>query len=233
MRYVAISDIHGEYDKLTRLMNKLSSQGVDFDNDTLVFLGDYIDGGPDTKIVVSGLQILQNLYPHWVMLKGNHEDMLANAYFERGAYGNDFLMWYLQGGMETHNSYREPDNFVSFSDLITVKKDIPEGVVRWLDQLPLFYDTPHFFFVHAGVTPGQPAHEVSDYEALWARNKFIKSKFDWGKRIIFGHTVANNGQPLVMPNKLGLDCMRHGYGRICAAILDEESPNEYEFVFSD
>ena len=75
--------------------------------------------------------------------------------------------------------------------------------MEFFKSLRLFYETEEFIFVHAGLRPKIPLKSQRSEDLLWIRDKFVKTKYDFGKRVIFGHTPLK--QPLVEPNKIGID----------------------------
>ena len=76
-----------------------------------------------------------------------------------------------------------------------------------------------YVFVHAGLRPKRPIHEQSIEDLLWIRHEFIDSDYDWGKRIVFGHTPLSS--PLVQPQKIGIDTGAVYGGPLTAVILPE------------
>ena len=147
-----------------------------------------------------------------IFLKGNHEDLFLTAYDGTEA---DWGLWLTNGGLKTlfdFNSALPPDRYV-----------------EWLCNLHLYYETGTHYFVHAGVRPGQPPAQSSDVDRLWIREPFLSSRYDWGKTVVFGHTVQFGG-PLVLPNKVGIDtgAFIQGLGRLTCLVLPDE-----RFVFSD
>jgi serine/threonine protein phosphatase 1 len=184
----AIGDIHGSMDKLDDLMGKID---IDFDRDTLIFLGDYIDRGPSSFEVVSFLITLKDQHENIIFLKGNHEEMLENyiAGFERFTYLSN-------GGRQTIDSYMN-HGYASGKELV------PEDHIRFFKGLDLFYQTDNYIFVHAGLREKVALDDQLQDDLLWIRQKFIKSNYDFGKRVIFGHTPLV--EPLVQPNKIGID----------------------------
>lgn len=235
---IAIGDVHGHYDALTRLLSRLGDEGIDFGRDQLVFLGDLVDGGCETRQVIELVMELEQRYPQTVALLGNHEDLLLNAYDDPG----EWLLWYTQGGRETLNSYvpervpRDADPWARWQEhelrhftQPAMANLIPAEHIAWLRARPLMHETASFIFVHGGVNPrcATPA-DTSRQDMLWIRNPFIHSDRDWGKRVIFGHTYQRNG-PLVMPNKIGIDTMARSGGFLTAAVLDDAAPGEVRF----
>ncbi len=184
----AIGDIHGCMDKLNTLMDKID---IDFEMDTLVFLGDYIDRGPSSFEVISFLITLKEKYENIIFLKGNHEEMLENY-----IAGIDRFTYLSNGGRQTIDSYMR-------RGYISGKELIPEDHIDFFKRLDLFYQTDNYIFVHAGLREKIVLQDQLQDDLLWIRQKFIKSNYDFGKRVIFGHTPL--AKPLVQPNKIGID----------------------------
>jgi serine/threonine protein phosphatase 1 len=187
-RIFAIGDIHGCYDRLKTLMGKIP---IDCSRDTLVFIGDYIDRGPHSVEVVDYLIHLKKRVPEVIFLKGNHEDML-----DKFLNGADRFTYLLNGGQQTLDSYLTKPVQSEFFP-------IPPDHMEFFKSLRLFYETEEFIFVHAGLRPRVPLKSQNTEDLLWIRNKFVSTKYDFGKRVIFGHTPLK--KPLVEPNKIGID----------------------------
>lgn len=184
----AIGDIHGCYDKLRTLMDKIP---IDMTRDTLVFIGDYIDRGPRSFDVVDYLVNMQQLFPEIVFLKGNHEDML-----QRYLSGEDRLTFLMNGGRLTLEDYL--DHAGQNQD-----SPIPEEHRQFFNRLRTSYESEDYIFVHAGLRPKIPLARQAQKDMVWIRQKFIYSDYDFGKRVIFGHTPFN--EPYVKSNKIGID----------------------------
>lgn len=184
----AIGDIHGCFGKLKALMEKIP---IDYACDTLVFIGDYIDRGSHSVEVVDYLIKLKNRVPEVIFLKGNHEDML-----DKFVNGADRFTYLLNGGQQTLDNYLTKSVESEFFP-------IPDNHMDFFKSLRLFYETEEFIFVHAGLRPRVPLETQSTEDLLWIRDKFVGSKYDFGKRVIFGHTPLK--QPLVEANKIGID----------------------------
>jgi serine/threonine protein phosphatase 1 len=98
----------------------------------------------------------------------------------------------------------------------------------WLRRLVLSHETDSYYFVHAGLRPGAPPESTPDIDRLWIREPFLSSTYEWGKRVVFGHTVQLGG-PLVQPNKIGIDtgaCLPR-LGRLTGLVLPDK-----RFIFS-
>lgn len=215
-RLLVFGDLHGAITPLRQVLNRVKPRP----DDTLIFLGDYIDRGENSRAVIDRLMELEQEF-NCVFLKGNHEDMFLQAYDSMGPtlheeviLSEEMILWLSNGGIST---IRDFDGDWP-----------PERYIHWLRGLRLFYETGTYYFVHAGLQPGIPPEATSDAERMWIREPFLSSAHDWGKRIIFGHTVQI-GRPLMQPNKIGIDtgAFATGIGRLTCLILPEE-----RFVFS-
>jgi serine/threonine protein phosphatase 1 len=183
-----IGDIHGCYDRLVALMDKIN---IDLDSESLVFLGDYIDRGPDSFEVVEYLVNLKKKCPDIVFIKGNHEEMLEKYISE-----TDRFTYLINGGQQTLESYgkhRKP----------TDTSLIPDAHLEFFNSLVLYYETDHYIFVHAGLRKDVPLEKQKPEDLLWIRKNFIQSNYDFGKQVVFGHTPLP--EPLLQPNKIGID----------------------------
>lgn len=183
----AIGDIHGCLDKLQSLISQIDA---DFESDTFVFMGDYIDRGPSSFDVIEYLIDFQAHCRNAVFLKGNHEDML-----EKYLSGPDKYTYLANGGWETLNSYMRED--------LSDEPSIPREHLRFFESLSLFYETDAYIFVHAGLRENISLGMQDPDDLLWIRNEFILSDYDFGKQVVFGHTPFL--EPFVTSNKIGID----------------------------
>jgi serine/threonine protein phosphatase 1 len=187
-RIFVIGDIHGCFDKLCALMDKIP---LNFNRDQLIFIGDYVDRGSGSLEVVDYLIDLKKRVPGTIFLKGNHEDMLQN-YLD----GSDRFTYLLNGGQRTLDEYlNRPNN--------PGKYPVPSAHLEFFDSLHLYYQTDDYIFVHAGLRKKVPLESQKKIDLLWIRDEFISTNFNFGKRVIFGHTPFK--EPLVQRNKIGID----------------------------
>jgi serine/threonine protein phosphatase 1 len=187
----AIGDVHGCISHLGRLMGQLD---IDAEKDTLVFVGDYIDRGPDPKGVIDAILDIRKNIRSVVCLLGNHEDMFLNYCLDR----RDEDLYMSNGGMRTLASY-------GFSREGTEELILPESHREFFASLRTCYETKDYIFVHAGLRPGIPLRQQDREDLLWIRFEFINSPYDFGKTVIYGHTPVSLNKPLIDKNKIDID----------------------------
>ena len=216
----AIGDIHGELQRLWQLLNLL--EPVMVDEDTLVFLGDYIDRGPDSAGVIELLSGFREQHANTVFLRGNHDlamlqarDIFDNSRTSDRSY-EDISWWFTYGGRETLASYGITQGRWS--------ENVPDHHWRFLEETIYEYTEGAYKFVHAGVLPKGLRWEMKDDPRVWVRDEFIRSTEDFGKIIVFGHTPQTSGKPLLMRNKIGIDTAVAYGGPLTAVGLDATDP---------
>jgi serine/threonine protein phosphatase 1 len=210
---IAIGDIHGCVRSAEALLNTLIDQGWATDRKT-VFVGDYIDRGPDSKGVVDLVLDYGSDYDT-VKLRGNHEQMMLDAH----KTGNTSL-WLSNGGGATLQSYDAPFN----------KLDLPVNHYHFYRNTELFYESKDYVFVHAGLPPDMTVAEALADESvhedfLWIRSHLKLPEVPWEKTVVFGHTPQS--EPLVKSKRIGIDtgCVYKnlsGLGTLTAVLLPEE-----------
>jgi serine/threonine protein phosphatase 1 len=186
----AIGDIHGSLHKLRDLM-MLCERHADGRTASFIFLGDYIDRGPDSRGVVEALMDMQSRQPDRVIaLKGNHEAVALEVVDGE----TEAELWLREGGTATLRSYDIDD-----------ARDLPDEHIAWLRALPLCYDDGRRFFVHAGVDSEKPLGAQRDRDLIWIREPFLSDARDYGRLIVHGHTPQTDGIPDFRGNRLNLD----------------------------
>lgn len=202
-----ISDIHGCFDELMALYAKLP---IDPEKDKMVFLGDYIDRGPKSSEVVQQLMDWKEKYPHWVMVQGNHEDMMLDALLYQSRHYGSYYQWFDQGGYQTAESYKPEGLSGLEAALVNPKDTIPIEHLSFLASLPRYHEDENYIYVHGGVKPRKTPEDTDPYDLIWIRDEFIDSDYDWGKKVIYGHTAwkdpaTKKFEPHVQKNKIGID----------------------------
>ena len=202
-RTFAIGDIHGDLAALNKLFGRLPRLTTD---DTLVFLGDYLDRGPDPAGVVAWVRALAASGPAKVVaLRGNHED----AWLQVVDHGwPEFILPRGNGCLETYRSFiGKPapvvDEATSSEDMLGMLggKFLPADVIAWMRQLPFHFEDDHAIYVHAGIKRGDggfphPSQVTPQRALLWLRDRDFFENYR-GKLVVFGHTTT-----LTLPNDL-------------------------------
>jgi serine/threonine protein phosphatase 1 len=189
----AIGDIHGCYDKLRRLMERLP---YDPRHDTLVFLGDYIDRGAQSREVLDYLCQLRQAGKKVIMLIGNHEYLMLE-YHRTGEPG---LLPFLRhlGIDATFKSYGV-NNPTALQEMLF----LPEEHRELLHSLLPYWETENSIFVHAGLDRNRPLDQHDLSSLCETRAAFLSEEHDYGKLVIFGHTPFD--MPFVTPTRIGID----------------------------
>jgi serine/threonine protein phosphatase 1 len=181
----AVGDIHGRLD-LLRLAVDAISKHASIGSFRVVFLGDYVDRGPDSRGAIEFLIDLQRQWPV-VCLKGNHEDLMNRAVTQPG--GGNIARWLENGGDRTLRSYGAESDWTNIGA-------IPAEHIRWISGLPLTTRDPHRIFVHAGLLPKTPVHQQKEQTFLWVRDRFLAGHAgDFEAHIVHGHTPIWKGKP--------------------------------------
>ena len=219
-RVYAIGDIHGRSDLLKRLMSLIQNDARGPGKKILVFLGDYVDRGADSKGVIEELLNLpDDLGAHF--LRGNHDQTLLDFLRDPAAY----RVWREFGAVDTLLSYgvRPPleDSDAAFRDARDrFESALPLDHRNFLESLSLSYEIGDYFFTHAGVRPEVPFEDQEPQDLLWIRDEFLNSAVDFGKVVVHGHTPA--GAPVKRQNRIGIDTGAYFTGRLTAAVLEGE-----------
>lgn len=180
-----IPDIHGYAKTLKALLAQLQPKKTD----QLVFLGDYIDRGPNSKGVIDEIMQLQAEGYNVTALRGNHEAFLLEAY--RFAVSNPGWLksgkrkaqrkeWFRHGGKETIASFG-----------VKHIEDIPETYIQWLDKLPYYHCFEDCVIVHAGLNFELENVFDDTHSMLWVKEfDILPEKID-NRLLIHGHTPVH------------------------------------------
>lgn len=213
----AIGDIHGRYDLLQKALSAIYSRTQDGNlPHTVVFLGDYVDRGPQSRLVVERLMLGARRAAKWVVLKGNHELMLADDW-ENGMplSKDDFLA---NGGGATLLSYGHPNSSVRLD--LTV---IPEAHIRWMENLPQTYVDDHRVYVHAALDPGSPPDDQPSEYALWYIYPEGVQDVYPDYHVVRGHEQDPDG-PQYWRGRTNLDTSAFRTGRLVIGVFDDDTP---------
>ena len=210
----AIGDIHGMLEPLKAVLDSVFEyiQENRIEDYRIVFLGDYIDRGPDSKNVVETIRQLQLAEPdNIITLRGNHELMYLEAL--NGGMRDKGLFRY-NGGTETLKSYG-----------VESEEDVPFSHKQFFRETRYSYQDDLRYFVHAGIKPRLPLDMQSNHDRVWIREEFLASPGPFPKYVVHGHTprMWDNFHEMTSKIRLNLDfgVVFGGY-LVCAIFNDVE-----------
>jgi serine/threonine protein phosphatase 1 len=234
MRTFVVGDIHGWAEPLQELLVQIRPRAAA--GDTLVFIGDYIDRGPDSRRVVDLVLEERTIWPGPVVtLKGNHEANMLEAIHTGSA--RVFAEWIMR--------CRAKATVCSYTRLISVASfaaSLPTEHRDFFENLTLWYEDEHAIYVHAGLRPRVAPADNTEEDMLWIRDDFLRSNYAWPKPVVFGHTPQRElkriasvpptdpdalpvkleqivWRPLNLPETIGIDTGRAYGGPLTAVIL--------------
>ena len=199
----AIGDIHGAADALDALLKKIGKDAGGLEKARLIFLGDYVDRGPDSKGVIERLVSLQKNYSDAVFLKGNHEAVMLDFLSDP----EEALEWLDWGGDETLRSYGVRGALTkSEEDLSAALTDaLPENHREFLETLKLMHRAGDYLFVHAGVRPGVAIDDQDEEDLLWIRKQFHEAPANRRPEFTVVHGHHPTKKPVDAGWRVGVD----------------------------
>jgi serine/threonine protein phosphatase 1 len=220
-RFYAVGDIHGAVGLLDRLMESIEADAKGLDAAHVIFLGDYVDRGPDSKGVVDRLVALKEQHEHFVFLKGNHEAAMLDFLQDP----EEMLEWLEWGGEETLRSYgvsgalsRSCEDLSS--DLATA---MPKAHHDFFGKLALSHRQGDYLFVHAGVRPGVAIDEQEEDDLLWIRKRFHDARPDERPELTIVHGHHPTKKPVDAGWRIGVDTGACWSGVLTAVVLEGDA----------
>ncbi len=223
----AVGDIHGRADLLAPLLDALEARADEDRREggapVVIFLGDYVDRGPDSAGVID---LLLHERPYGYerrYLKGNHEQAML-AYMESPLENR---AWVLQGGAETMRAYgvtppsplgASEGDWVIAAELL--RAQLPEQHLEFLNSLERYVVFGDYAFVHAGVDASRTLEQQTDRDLFWSRAQFIASKRRFSHRVVHGHTPVD--RPFVDERRIAVDTGAYASGVLTAARFEGE-----------
>lgn len=217
----AVGDIHGQLDELHKALDHIAR---DPDAEApVVFTGDFVDRGPQSREVIELLMQGQAEGKPWTCLMGNHDRYLLR-YLEDPSYQDPLTsrpLYYTDppiGGDQTLASYGVDTDARRWPEDIHAEalKAVPQAHRDWIAGLPRLHETDAHIFVHAGLRPGVPLDQQVEDDLVWIREPFLSDERDYGRLVVHGHTALQT--PQLYPNRMNLDGGA-GYGRPLVPVL--------------
>jgi serine/threonine protein phosphatase 1 len=239
----ALGDIHGQTAALDRALDLVAADGGA--DAPLIFLGDYVDRGPDSRGILDRLIAGRDAQKPWRFLMGNHDRMFlrfvteARTHDPRVLSGKGWLHPALGGGATLASylpaaAFSHPEgggiDTLARAGLDPVPdpdrdalvaaacEAVPQAHLDFIAGLPTtIAEGPHLF-VHAGLRPGVPLADQVEDDLIWIRDGFLDHDGDFGALVIHGHTALD--RPTHFGNRIDLDGGA-GYGRpLVPALFD-------------
>lgn len=223
-RFYAIGDVHGHVGLLAGLWARIEADAAGFPSTgpraKVIFLGDYIDRGPDSAGVLHWLNRLRVSPPAWcepVFLIGNHERMLLE--FLRTRSPMTYFDWVDNGGAAALASFGIPE---TGRDEVArrLRAALRPELEEFFAATKLHHAEPGWLFVHAGIRPGVPLPAQDPSDLVWIREEFLDSDADHGFRVVHGHTPTGDGQVDIRANRINVDTGAFAGGTLSAVRID-------------
>lgn len=214
---IAIGDIHGRADLLDQLLAEIETRYANVPIRT-IFLGDYVDRGPDSRGVIDRLIAYGERHADTVFLKGNHEEAMLDFL----GVGDEAEAWLTWGGEETLASYGiraawPLDVGNAQEELAAI---LPDSHFRFLMNLRMTHTEQGYLFVHAGLDPDRSIADQRDRDLLWIRAPFYErgeGRFP-GLTIVHGHTPVKRVENLGW--RINIDTGAFWSSRLTALIIE-------------
>jgi serine/threonine protein phosphatase 1 len=222
-RVYCIGDIHGQADLLAQLHEMIMTDAEQFaGKKTIVYLGDYVDRGDQSRQVIDTLVNQPLAGFECVYLKGNHEQAMLDFIQYPGAAAS----WISFGGREALLSYGIPLLHIpSNSDIEELSRKLdeklPDSHRDFMTNTLNSWQYGSYYFVHAGIRPGVPLENQNKEDQLWIRDDFLNSTEDHGAIVVHGHSIKP--EPDVRPNRIGIDTGAFSTGVLTCLVLENDT----------
>lgn len=202
-----VGDLHGRADLLELMLAKLAETHPAAQ---IVFVGDYMDRGPDSAEVLKRVMGL----PDAICLMGNHERMLLSFLEDPEGQG---ARWIKHGGRETMLSFGiTPDATTEQRDAL--KDRIGADGLAWLTSRPLLFQSGNLYVTHAGADPAAPIEGQGEESLLWGHPDFGRKWRKDGAWVVHGHTIVP--EPVISKGTISIDTGAFATDRLTAAVFD-------------
>jgi serine/threonine protein phosphatase 1 len=220
MRIYAVGDVHGRADLLARLAVLIDADLRDgaCDDAVTVFLGDYVDRGPESRGVIERL-IRKDFPTPIVTLRGNHEAVMLQCLDDPAMIDQ----WRAIGGVAALGSYgfdaacewRRGGTAAIHAAFLA---NFPQEHRDFLERTEFSVEYGDYFFCHAGVRPNVPLDRQDATDLMWIRFEFLDFRGGFGKVVVHGHTPHAHVENL--PNRINVDTMAYKSGVLTAVVLE-------------
>ncbi len=216
----AVGDVHGCLGLLLKLQQQIKEDmaGRDASRRVVVYLGNYVDRGPDSRGVLEHLLTRPLPDCERIHLAGNHDRWMLK-FLDDASVGSP---WLRNGGRETLVSYGVvPPRSLGDPEYLAMQQAfnaaLPDTHRVFLQSMAASHEEGDYFFAHAGVKPGVALADQSENDLTWIREEFLYSNDDFGKVVVHGHTPTHT--PEEYPNRIAVDTGAFMSGKLTAAVL--------------
>jgi serine/threonine protein phosphatase 1 len=223
-RVYAIGDIHGRLDLLVELVNMIGSDDWrrrQREETSLVFLGDYVDRGPQSREVIDFIIKLREQWPDVTCLMGNHEQVFLMA-INGDEQAIRFFIRDGVGGRQTLMSYGITEEQINTLDPAAlwdlIDRAVPQEHKDFLASLNSQAIVGDYAFVHAGIQPGVPMEDQEETDLFWIRDAFLDFDEPHQYMIVHGHSIREDVEMRI--NRIGIDTGAYATGRLTAVGLE-------------
>lgn len=232
----AVGDIHGRLDLLDPLLDHMLQDlsRSSAERKVIVFLGDYIDRGPDSRGVLERLaELAENASIECRFIQGNHEERML-AFLDDPSVGPS---WCEYGGTEALASFglKPPAMAHKTQAWAPVAADLAHRLTKrqraLLDRLEASVSIGGYFFAHAGARPGVPLADQSDRDLMWIRGSFLDDPEPFEQIVVHGHTPSRDVH--VDGRRIGVDTGVYKWDMLSAVRLEDERVQIAQAVMGD
>jgi serine/threonine protein phosphatase 1 len=214
----AIGDVHGRSDLLRSLLAFIASDAERRGQEPrVIFLGDIVDRGPDSRGAMDMVASTLKRWPTSRLLLGNHDDYFLHVVTEEVPDGRILDLWLNSGGMATLESYAPFDDVEDART--TVRIDFADHLDLLRSASLIETDGP-FAFVHAGIDPAKPVDAQDRKDYLTIRRGFLDHLGPMTHTVVHGHSITDSRQPEIVGHRIALDTGAYGTGHLTALIID-------------
>lgn len=220
LRIYAVGDIHGRADLLEKMLRMIEADHLGYRGESVVvFLGDYVDRGPNSKDVIEILTRGSYGRLKFQCIRGNHEDIVLRLFKDHSVAPG----WFHYGGLQTLRSYGIPIQSATqdFDELFHLRKlfeeKLPSTHKTFLETLPYTAHFGDYLFVHAGIHPDRPLEQQDPHHYMWMREPFLSSDKLLDVMVVHGHSIRL--KPEMRINRIGIDTGAYATGHLTCLVL--------------
>lgn len=219
LRVYAIGDVHGRLDLLETLAFQIEADLTDAPELAVtIFLGDYVDRGPDSAGVLDMLAS-RDFPTEFLALRGNHEEVMLKFLRDPEVLES----WRYYGGLETLHSYGidvlPAMRGVGYENIrLSLLERLPRSHVQFLRETAPSTTFGDYFFCHAGARPGTPLDQQTTRDLLWIRDEFLGFRGGWDRVVVHGHTPV--AEPELLATRINVDTGAFASSILTALVLE-------------